>query len=160
MGAGQRPLLCVVIQFRSNLFYQKFLNLNSAALRAVLPPRGSAPPHGGRAKQKNFHSLKEKKLSRAIKKFRKFFCFAILLTRNAEPLPPLPRLRRGKLAGKNSFPQTPFLFARLLECGTKTNEVRLIRACAPPFPCARKNSPLNQTQPHVALIPYICYSLY
>ncbi len=29
--------------------------------------------------------------------------------------PPLPRLRRGKQASKNSFPQTPFLFAHLLE---------------------------------------------
>ena len=32
----------------------------------------------------------------------------------AETLPPQPRLRRGEQAGKNSFPQTPFLFARLL----------------------------------------------
>ncbi|ROL59313.1 hypothetical protein D9V87_05920 [Bacteroidetes/Chlorobi group bacterium MS-B_bin-24] len=28
--------------------------------------------------------------------------------------PPLPRHRRGKQAGKNSFPPTPFLFARPL----------------------------------------------
>jgi len=47
----------------------------------------------------------------SIKKERKFFCFGFLLCRMVGGLCPASR---DWQAGKNSFPQTLFLFARLL----------------------------------------------
>jgi len=45
---------------------------------------------------------------------RKLFCFAVLIPRWRKRFPP-HRSCGAKQAGKNSFPPTPFLFARLLE---------------------------------------------
>jgi len=43
------------------------------------------------------------------------FCFDVWLNaKRRKRFPPPARLRRAEQAGKNSFPLTPFLFARLL----------------------------------------------
>ena len=90
-----------------------FFEQNPEDFADWIPPNVSADSASlRRAKQKNFLHIflfAPPQIFFQLRK-RKFFCFAFLLTQELRKrFPPPFRLRR---AGKNSFPQTPFLFAR------------------------------------------------